>query len=346
MANLTSEFKVYDDAARALFGPSPKLELLLENNEYPFAHEAGVFIPEENALYITSNQYKHPKTNQPHIQICRVTLPPDVHSIETQCEEIEASNIPLPNGGVNYKDGILFCAQGTLTTPGGLAYLPLPSSSTTTSTATKPQYSASMLLTSFHGRPFNSPNDVVIHSDGSIWFTDPIYGSEQGIRPPPRLPNQVYRFDPKTGGVRAMADGFGRPNGICFSPDEEVVYVTDTDWIHGDGTTDDTRASHIYAFDLTYRSESPFLTSRRLFAMADTGIPDGIKCDTRGNVYSGCGDGVNIWSPGGVLLAKILVDGGVANFCFGRAGQLFLLNENRLWRARIDEESRGALLGL
>lgn len=80
--------------------------------------------------------------------------------------------------------------------------------------------------------------------------------------------------------------------------------------------------------------------------MADTGIPDGIKCDIHGNVYSGCGDGVNIWSPGGVLLAKILVEGGVANFCFGRKGQLFLLNENRLWRATIDEGSKGALLGL
>lgn len=246
MANLSSEFKVYDEAARALFGPSPRLELLLENNDYPFAHEAGVFIPEENALYITSNQYKHPKTQETHVQISRVTLPPDARSTEAQCEEIQATNIPLPNGAVNYKDGILFCAQGTLTTPGGLAYLPLPPSSSTNNT--KPQYSASTLLSSFHNRPFNSPNDVVIHSDGSIWFTDPIYGSEQGIRPPPRLPNQVYRFDPATGGVRAVADGFGRPNGICFSPDEKVVYITDTDWIHGDGTTDDTRASHMYVF--------------------------------------------------------------------------------------------------
>lgn len=80
--------------------------------------------------------------------------------------------------------------------------------------------------------------------------------------------------------------------------------------------------------------------------MADMGIPDGIKCDVHGNVYSGCGDGVNIWSPGGVLLAKILVDGGVANFCFGRDGQMFLLNENKLWRAQIAPETKGALLGI
>jgi gluconolactonase len=101
-----------------------------------------------------------------------------------------------------------------------------------------------------------------------------------------------------------------------------------------------------YAFDLTMYSGQPFLSNRRLFAMADVGIPDGIKCDTDGNVYSGCGDGLNIWSPGGVLLAKVLVDGGVANFCFGRDGQVFLLNENKLWRLQLDRSRKGALLGL
>jgi gluconolactonase len=80
--------------------------------------------------------------------------------------------------------------------------------------------------------------------------------------------------------------------------------------------------------------------------MAENGIPDGIKCDTNGNVYSGCGDGVNVWSPGGVLLGKVLVNGGVANFCFGREGEMFLLNETRLWRARLGGHVRGALLGI
>jgi gluconolactonase len=93
-------------------------------------------------------------------------------------------------------------------------------------------------------------------------------------------------------------------------------------------------------------SDQPFLTNRRLFAMADTGAPDGIKCDLQGNVYSGCGDGVSIWSSGGVLLGKILVEGGVANFCFGRDGELFLLNENKLWRAQLSTETKGALLGI
>lgn len=94
------------------------------------------------------------------------------------------------------------------------------------------------------------------------------------------------------------------------------------------------------------RHGQPFLTNRRLFALADTGIPDGIKCDTTGNVYSGCGDGINVWSEGGVLLGKIVIPGGVANFCFGCAGEIFALNENRLWRVQLNNNIKGALLGL
>jgi gluconolactonase len=101
-----------------------------------------------------------------------------------------------------------------------------------------------------------------------------------------------------------------------------------------------------YAFDVATYSGQPFLINRRLFALADTGIPDGIKCDMNGNVYSGCGDGLNVWSPGGILLAKVLVGGGVANFCFGKGGQIFLLNEHRLWRLQLDKGCNGALLGL
>jgi hypothetical protein len=100
---------------------------------------------------------------------------------------------------------------------------------------------AKPLVTNFHGRDFNSPNDVVVASDGAIWFTDPCYANEQDFRHRPKLPNQVYRFDPVTGDIRVVADGFGRPNGICFSPDEKIVYITDTDHIHGDGIKDETR---------------------------------------------------------------------------------------------------------
>jgi gluconolactonase len=137
--------------------------------------------------------------------------------------------IEYPNGGVNYEDGIIFCAQGSAQSgTGGIYYMPRKAP-------------PKAVVTNFQGRDFNSVNDVVVAKDGCIWFTDPCYGNEQDFRQRPKLPNQVYRFDPKNGDLRVVADGFGRPNGICFSPDESLCYITDTDYIHGDGTRDLTR---------------------------------------------------------------------------------------------------------
>ncbi|CAK7204185.1 hypothetical protein SEUCBS139899_006939 [Sporothrix eucalyptigena] len=306
----SSPWKSYDARFAAITGPSPTLECLLQVDEFPFAHEAGVFIAATNELFITSNQFVDPKTNIKKVQISRVVL----HDNGTVSRhDIDCKAILMGNGGVNYRDDkeVLFCAQGSMTQPSGLFAM-----------ETKPPYKTRTVITEFLGRPFNSVNDVVMYSDGSIWFTDPSYGYEQGYRPRPRLPSQVYRYEPDTGSVRAVADAFGHPNGLCFSPNEKTIY----------------------AFDVQYYSNSPFLTNRRLFAMADTGIPDGIKCDTDGNVYSGCGDGINVWTPGGVLLGKILVEGGAANFCFGRDGDLFILNETRLWRAKLGTGVKGALL--
>lgn len=227
----TTAFSVHDDAVMELFGPSPELTLLFENHKYPFAHEAGVYIERSNTLIITSNQYSDSATGDRKIQITKVHLPSEDKST-VRCEEIHPGGAPMGNGGVNYQNGVLLCAQGTTTDSGGIIYM-----------EAEPPYSTRSVISSYHGRPFNSVNDVVVHSDGSIWFTDPIYGYEQGIRPKPQLPNQVYRYQPGRGSLRVMADGFGRPNGICFSPDEKIVYITDTDFIHGDGTTDLTRAS-------------------------------------------------------------------------------------------------------
>lgn len=236
---MTTAFTVHDDGVHSLFGSEPTLELLHENADYPFAHEAGVFMDSDQTLFITSNQYPDPKSGKKKIQVSKVTLDRSGAKTTAKVEEI-FPEVWMGNGGVNYQDGVLFCDQGGLdhsTEPSALVWMD-----------PHPPYKSKILASSFHGRAFNSVNDVVIHSDGSIWFTDPIYGFEQGIRPPPQLPCQVYRLCPGKesdgkGSIRAVADGFGRPNGICFSPDEKIVYVTDTDWIHGDGSTDLTRAS-------------------------------------------------------------------------------------------------------
>ena len=222
-------FAAFHDSVKQLFGPAPRLDLLLENSDYPFAHEAAVFMPRDGALFLTSNRFTDKQTGQPRIQITRVTRPSGTHG--AACEQVRTDHVPMANGGTNYRDGVLFCAQGTVDGSGGLAFM-----------EASPPYRSEMLLSTFHNRPLNSPNDVVVHSDGSIWFTDPAYGYEQGFRPRPRLPPQVYRWDPRGNSIRAVADGFGHPNGIAFSPDEKTVYVSDTNWVHGDGSKDDSRA--------------------------------------------------------------------------------------------------------
>lgn len=222
-------FQSFDPAFEALTGANPTVELLIEK-DYAFAHEAGVFIPHTNELFITSNQLSG-HGGQREVQISRIRFREDGSVMSD--EAVNCPDIVMANGGVNWKDDkILICAQGSETAPSGIYEME----------NTFP-YHADLMVSEFLGRPFNAVNDVVVHSDGSVWFTDPCYAFDQGIKAKPRLPNHVYRYVPSRGSIRVMADGIGRPNGICFSPDEKIVYVTDTDWIRGSGNIDDTRAS-------------------------------------------------------------------------------------------------------
>ncbi|KAH6628990.1 gluconolactonase [Boeremia exigua] len=323
-------FKSFDKSFARITGPDPELQLLLQK-DYPFAFEAGIYFPTSRELFVTSSPFDdaHGKT----VHISKITLGSKNDGAHINQQVLPNGRIAMANGGTKWGKEMIFCAQGSLALPSGLFAV-----------SESPPHDQRLIVSDFYGRPFNSVNDVVVHSDGSIWFTDPAYGFGEGHRPRPRLPNQIYRYDPKNGAIRVVADGIAHPNGLCFSPDETIMYITDTDFVWGDGTEDESRASTIYAFDISLYSGQPFLTNRRVFAMADTGYPDGIKCDSNGNVYSGCGDGVHVWSPGGVLLGKILVDGGVANLCFGGIGELFILNGTKLWRARLADSTQGALL--
>ncbi|GME25808.1 Six-bladed beta-propeller TolB-like protein [Neofusicoccum parvum] len=223
-------FLVYHPSALPILGNAPSLTCVLEHTAYSFAHEAGVYLPSTKSVIVTSNRTTT-AADDPHIAISRLSKAADSTWSWTELPP----SIAMPNGGVNHPatGHVLLCSQGTPTAPSGLFLLDPANPAAPTP-----------LLTHYHGRPFNSPNDVVVHpADGSVWFTDPVYGWEQGFRPPPALPGQVYRFDPAAGDVRVVADGFGRANGLCFAPDGATVYVTDTDRVHGDGTVDDARAS-------------------------------------------------------------------------------------------------------
>lgn len=338
---LAKPFLIYHDSFLSLLGPSPTLQVLIDDSRERFFHEAGVFYPPTNTLFITSNLIADHSpdavsTDNKTILITKIEIfsPTDFTRDKVRGSEGSSVRNLMANGGTNYRDGLILCAQGSLSEPAGLIYM-----------EAKQPHKITPLLNNYHSRPFNSPNDVVVHSDGSIWFTDPIYGYEQGFRPKPQLPQQVYRFDPATGDIRVVADGFGRPNGIAFSPTEETIYITDTDLFHGQ-TRDPRRAATIYAYSVFWESGQPYLTNRRVFAYADNGAPDGIKCDLFGNVYAGCGDGINVWNAGGMLIGKIQIEGGCANFCFGRNGEMWCFGETKLWRVKLADGTKGALLGL
>ncbi len=173
------------------------------------------------------------------------------------------------------------------------------------------------LLEEHQGGKFNSPNDVVVRSDGTIWFTDPDYGLRG--RPREQEGHHVYRFDPLSGRVAAVATDFDKPNGLCFSPDERLLYIADSG-----------RPKHIRVFEA---SSDGALSGGRVFAKLDVGGPDGIRCDTEGRIWSSSGDGVQVFAPDGSRIARVLLPKGGANLAFGgpEGRTLFVTARNYLF---------------
>lgn len=177
----------------------------------------------------------------------------------------------------------------------------------------------------FQGRRLNSPNDVIVKSDGSIWFSDPHYGigtNYEGHRSDQELPCNVYRVDPD-GTIEAVLTDFNCPNGLCFSPDESRLYVADTGrMFHAD-------PQHIRVFDMT--SGRP--RGGQVFHAISPGCADGMRVDSEGNLWSSAGDGVHCLAPDGTLLGKIRVPEIVSNLCFGGRAkqQLFITATTSLY---------------
>ena len=199
-----------------------------------------------------------------------------------------------------------------------------------------------VLMDSFDGKPLNSPNDIVVHSDHSVWFTDPGYGimiAYEGELADPELPNCVYRLDPDSGQATVVADDFVRPNGLCFSPDEKQLYIVDTGRSH-----DPDAPSHIRVFDV----DGPRLSNGRVFVDMTPGTSDGIRTDIHGNLWSSAGwagegfDGVHCYAPNGDLIGKIHLPETAANLCFGglKKNRLFIAGSQSLYAVYL--ETRGA----
>lgn len=196
-------------------------------------------------------------------------------------------------------------------------------------TRTEIDGSITVLADSYEGKRLNSPNDVVVRSDGSVWFTDPTYGIKsdyEGFRAEPeQATRNVYRLDPQTGEIDAVVTDFGQPNGIAFSPDETILYVADSSSSH-----DPSAPRHIRAFDVV---DGRQLKNSRVFCDIDNGLADGFRVDVAGNVWTSAGDGVHCFGPDGKLLGKILLPQTAANLTFGgpRRNQLFITATKSLY---------------
>ncbi|MBT3942028.1 MAG: SMP-30/gluconolactonase/LRE family protein [Chloroflexi bacterium] len=196
------------------------------------------------------------------------------------------------------------------------------------------------LVDSYDGKPLTSPNDVVVKSDGSIWFSDPDYGSlveDQGHgQPSVQEHNRVYRLDRTTGELTAVAEDFDKPNGLAFSPDESVLYVSDSGATHGAD-----RPHHVRALDVV---DGKTLANSRVVCEVSPPVPDGLRVDTDGNLYVTSGEGVQVFTSNGEMLGKFVTPEVAANCCFGMADRhtLFICATSSVWMVRL--KSTGAYL--
>ncbi|HAI31768.1 MAG TPA: gluconolactonase [Thalassospira sp.] len=193
------------------------------------------------------------------------------------------------------------------------------------------------LADGFEGRRLNSPNDVVVKTDGSIWFTDPTYGilsNYEGYKATPEQEfNNVFRLEPETGIVESVAQDFRQPNGLAFSNDEKLLYVTESGSSH-----DATIPAVIRVYDVVGESA---LGNGRDFAEIDNGLPDGIRVDCYGNVWSSAADGVHCFDPGGKLLGKVLVPETVSNLTFGgaRGNELMITATSSVYAIHVNSQA-------
>ena len=197
-----------------------------------------------------------------------------------------------------------------------------------------------VVVSHYQGRRFNSPNDIVVKRDGSLWFTDPPYGivsDYEGHKAQSELGRcYVFRFDPASASLRIVSDFLEEPNGLAFSPDESVLYVSDTSAaLRSDGTGN----HHIVAFDVVGGQD---LAHPRIFAVVYPGLADGFRVDVNGFIYTSSADSVQVYAPDGSSIGRIAVPEKVGNLCFGGAegNELFICASTSLYRIRLN--TRGA----
>lgn len=186
------------------------------------------------------------------------------------------------------------------------------------------------LVDRFEGKRLNSPNDVVVKSDGTVWFTDPPYGimtDYEGDKAESETGKDVvYRYDPKDDSITIASDAAVKPNGLSFSPDEKILYLADTGGTHQPGLP-----GKILAFDVA--EDGKTLSNQRIFATISSGFADGFRCDVEGNLWTSAGTDVECYSPDGTLIGRINIGETVANVAFGgpKKNRLFICASTSLY---------------
>ena len=208
-------------------------------------------------------------------------------------------------------------------------------------TRTEHDGSITILMDKFQDKRLNAPNDVVVHLDGHIWFTDPGYGilmHYEGIKAEFELPTHVYRLNPETGAATVVTDELEKPNGLCFSPDYSKLYIADTGASHKPG-----HPRQIMVYDVV---DNARLANGRVFCDMGPAMADGIRCDVDGNLWSSAGwagegfDGVHVFNPAGVLIGKIHLPEAVSNLCFGgvKRNRLFITASQSVYALYVETQ--------
>ncbi len=285
MSERTIEF--FDDGFRDVVDPEAPIELLADGFGFT---EGPTWVPAQGALVFSD-------------------IPGDTLYRWSERDGLEVLRKPShqANGNTVDLDGrLITCEHGSRSV-----------------TRTEPDGSVTTLAATYRGNRLNSPNDAVVKSDGTLWFTDPPYGIKPELAEQPA--NYIFRLEPGAQEPVALSGELSMPNGLCFAPDESLLYVADSD----------RELHHIHVYRV---NEDNALEGNTIFATIAPGVPDGIRADAAGRIYSTADDGVQIFSPNGELLGKIHTPETAANCAFGDDDKrtLFITATSAVWRVRLN----------
>ncbi|KAL8802678.1 MAG: hypothetical protein Q9182_003636 [Xanthomendoza sp. 2 TL-2023] len=324
-----ADFLVFDqERASGILGSTPSYEFIFAVSTA--VHEAPVYVPSQNKLYLS--QLAPPPGYLPQLVVDLNRVPP------TLSEYLSDPPVYAPNGGTFHNGHIYWGASGGNNSIGGMEQRvglrtldPATNKSTT-------------ILNNYFGYYFNNVNDLFVHPNGDVWFTDPNYSWFNKLTDtPPQLPTATYRFRPSTGAVTAVEDTLQQPNGIALAPNNRTVYIADSGASSGPispflpslgATFNATGKRTIYAFDLS--NDATSLTNKRTFYLSSNRVPDGLKVARNGYVVTATGRGVDVLSERGELLLRVQTNYTVQNFAWAGRNltELWIVGQGGIARVR------------